>query len=47
VNLARMRARFTGADVDAAVTSVSPSAAAWHSRGRRIKKFLDRLRGKR
>jgi hypothetical protein len=47
VNLARMRARFTGGDVDAAVTSVSPSAAAWHSRGRRLKDLLNRLRGKR
>jgi hypothetical protein len=47
VNLARMRARFTGGDVDAAVASVSPAAAAWHRRGRRLKDFLDRLRGKR
>jgi len=46
VNLARMRARFTGRDVDAAVASVSPAAAAWHRRGRLLKSFLDRLRGK-
>jgi hypothetical protein len=46
VNLARMRARFTGGDVQAAVESVSPTAAAWHRRGRRVKGFLDRLRGK-
>lgn len=46
VNLARMRARFTGRDVDAAVASVSAAAAAWHRRGRRLKSFLDRLRGK-
>jgi hypothetical protein len=46
VNLARMRARFTGGDVDAAVASVSPEAAAWYRRGRRMKGFLDRLRGK-
>jgi hypothetical protein len=46
VNLARMRARFTGGDVAAAVESVSPEAAAWHRRGRRVKGFLDRLRGK-
>ena len=46
VNLARMRARFTGGDVDAAVASVSPRAAAWHRRGRRMKGVLDRLRGK-
>ncbi len=47
VNLARMRARFTGGDVEAAVASVSPAAAAWHRRGRRVKGWLDRLRGKR
>jgi len=47
VNLARMRARFTGGDVEAAVASVSPEAAAWHRRGRRIKVWLDRLRGRR
>ncbi len=47
VNLARMRARFTGGDVEAAVASVSPEAAAWHRRGRRIKAWLDRLRGRR
>ena len=47
VNLARMRARFTGGDVEAAVASVSPAAAAWHRRGRSMKGLLDRLRGKR
>ena len=46
VNLARMRARFTGGDVDAAVASVSREAAAWHRRGRRVKAFIDRLRRK-
>jgi tRNA A-37 threonylcarbamoyl transferase component Bud32 len=46
VNLARMRARFTGGDVEAAVSSVSPAAASWHRRGRRLKGLLDRLRGK-
>lgn len=47
VNLARMRARFTGGDPEAAVASVSPAAAAWHRRGRKVKAVLDRLRGKR
>jgi tRNA A-37 threonylcarbamoyl transferase component Bud32 len=47
VNLARMRARFTGEDVEAAVASVSPAAAAWHRRGRKVKTILNRLRGKR
>jgi len=46
VNLARMRARFTGGDVEAAVASVSPAAAAWHRRGRKVKTILNRLRGK-
>jgi predicted ATPase len=47
VNLARMRARFTGGDVEAAVASVSPAAAAWHRRGRKVKAWLDGVRGKR
>ncbi len=46
VALARMRARFTGRDVAAAVTAVGASAAAWHARGRRLKSALDHLRGK-
>ena len=46
VNLARMRARFTGGDVQAAVASVSPAAQNWHRRGRRVKGWLDLLRGK-
>lgn len=46
VNLARIRARLTGADEAAAVAAVGPEAAAWHARGRRIKSWLDRLRGK-
>jgi tRNA A-37 threonylcarbamoyl transferase component Bud32 len=46
VNLARIRARFTGGDVTAAAESVSPEAAAWHRRGRRVKGLFDRLRGK-
>jgi hypothetical protein len=47
VNLARMRARFTGADPAAAAAAVSPTAAAWHRRGRRLKAAFDRLRGRR
>jgi tRNA A-37 threonylcarbamoyl transferase component Bud32 len=46
VNLARMRARFTGGDVESAVASVSPAAENWHRRGRWVKGWLDRLRGK-
>jgi hypothetical protein len=44
VAVARMRARWTGRDVDAAASTVSPSAAMWHARGRRIKGALNRLR---
>ena len=47
VNLARMRARFTGGDTENAAASVSQTAASWHHRGRRVKSFWDRLRGKR
>ncbi len=47
VNLARMRARFTGGDPAAAVAAADPKAAAWHRRGRALKSVLDRLRGKR
>jgi hypothetical protein len=46
VSLARMRARYTGADMEAAIAAVGPRAAAWHRRGRRFKAFVDRLRGK-
>lgn len=46
VALARMRARFTGRDVAAAVAAVGPSAAAWHARGRRLKSLVNHLRGK-
>jgi len=46
VNLARMRARFTGGDMEAAVASVSPAAEDWHRRGRRVKGWLDKFRGK-
>ena len=45
VNLARMRARFTGGCAET-MSGVSPSASAWHRRGRRIKGFWNRLRGK-
>lgn len=41
--LSRMRARFTGRGE----AEASASAARWHARGRRVKKLLDRLRGKR
>jgi len=47
VALARMRARFTGEDETATVLATAgPSAAAMHSRGRRIKRLWDRLRGR-
>ena len=46
VNLARMRARFTGGDPENAAASVSRTAASWHLWGRRVKSSWDRLRGK-
>jgi len=46
VAVARMRARWTGRDVNAAAATVSSSAAVWHARGRRIKGALSRLRGR-
>ena len=46
VALARMRARFVGGDVEAAVAAVGSSAEAWYRRGRRVKHWYDRLRGK-
>ena len=46
VALARMRARFTGRDPDAAVAEIGGRAATWHRRGRRLKWMLDRLRGR-
>lgn len=47
VALARMRARFTGRDPDAAVAEIGGRAAAWHRRGRAFKSLLDRLRRRR
>ena len=48
VALARIRARFTGADEATVVLAAAgSSAAALHSRGRRIKGLWDRLRGRR
>ena len=46
VSLARMRARFTASDPEEAMREVSPGAASWHRKGRRIKGLWDRLRGK-
>jgi hypothetical protein len=46
VNLARMRARFTGGDVESAAASVSSDAEFWHRLGRRLKGWFDYLRGK-
>jgi len=46
VAVARMRARWTGGDVDRAVAAVGGSAAVWHGRGRRLKTILNRIRGR-
>jgi hypothetical protein len=47
VALARMRARFRGEDVEAAIAAVGRSPAAWHRRARWAKRWLGRLRGRR
>jgi hypothetical protein len=47
VALARLRARWTGRDEDEAVAAVGSAAAAWHARGRRLRRLWDRLRGRR
>lgn len=44
--LARLRARFRGLDEAEAVAAVGPRAVAWHRRGRRAKRLLDRVRGR-
>jgi hypothetical protein len=46
VALARMRARAAGRSPEDAVAELGGSAAAWHARGRRLKRALDRLRGR-
>jgi hypothetical protein len=46
IALARIRARFLGGDIEAAVREVGGSTAKWHRWGRRVKKFWDRTRGR-
>ena len=46
VAAARMRARWTGGDPEAAAASVGKSVAAWHARGRRLKSLWNRIRGR-
>jgi hypothetical protein len=43
--LARLRARFAGGSVAAAVAAADPRTVAWHRRARRVKWIWDRLRG--
>ena len=43
--LTRMRARHAGLDPDAALAREGGPGARWHRRGRRIKGWVDRLRG--
>lgn len=47
VAAARLRARWTGIDEREAIAAVSPEAAEWYRKARRLKAFWDRLRGKR
>ena len=44
--LARLKARLLGQDPEAATTAIGGRAARWHRAGRRIKRGLDRLRGR-
>jgi hypothetical protein len=43
---ARLRARYTGGDPDHAIEIAGPRAAARYRRGRRLRRWLDRLRRK-
>lgn len=47
IALARMRARFTGGDPDAAIDAVGERAADLYRRGRRVKRWWNRLRRRR
>lgn len=47
VALARLRARYGGGDVEAAIDAVGGKAASRYRRGRRAKVFWDRIRGRR
>jgi len=44
--LARMRARFGGGDPERAVSEFGGPVAAWHRRGRKVKHWLNLLRGR-
>jgi hypothetical protein len=44
---ARMRARWTGRDVEEASASIGSPMVKWHARGRRLKRLWDRARGAR
>ena len=47
VALARLRARFTGLDEDAAVEAVGSKAVARYARWRRVRRIWDAVRGRR
>ena len=44
IAIARIRAQWTGGDVDAAVWDVGGPTAKWHARGRRLKRVWNRIR---
>ncbi len=46
IALARMRARHTGGDEDAAIAAAGPRAAARYSRWRRLRRIWDAVRGR-
>jgi hypothetical protein len=45
--LLRMEARFTGGSPEEAVAAHGGSIGRWHARGRRVKSWMNRLRGRR
>jgi hypothetical protein len=47
ISYARLKARFDGDDPEKAVAALGPAAAAAHARGRRLKRGIERLRGRR
>jgi hypothetical protein len=47
VALARLRVRFAGEDPQRAYAGLEARALRWHARGRRLKRWFDRLRRRR
>jgi len=47
ISYARLKARFSGEDPELAVLALGPEAAKAHARGRRLKRGIKKLRGRR